>query len=203
MTRFRFLGCILSRCCGQGTPGDASGSITACLKSPRAQTLLLGPPLALGASLPAMTLLVWVVLRGAAERVLLARRQGTAYANGLWGLPGGRVESGETLQDAARREVHEEIGVEVTGLGVFGVSRFEAQGQPGVAFLFLAKQWQGEPTPLDLTSEVGWFALDALPPDALPWLAPVLDLHLRRGVRVSEQHAGTVTALHDAPLRQP
>ena len=186
--------------CGQGTPGDASGSITACSEAGRVPDL---PTLLLGASLPAMTLLVWVVLRGAAGRVLLARRQGTAYADGLWGLPGGRVEHGETLQDAARREVREEIGVEVTALGVFGVSRFEAQGQPGVAFLLLAEQWQGEPTPLDLTSEVGWFAPDALPPGALPWLAPVLELHLLRGVRVSEQHAGTVTALHDAPLRQP
>ena len=145
-----------------------------------------------------MTLLVWVVLRGAAGRVLLARRQGTAYADGLWGLPGGRVEDGETLQDAARREVREEIGVEVTAPGVLGVSRFGAQGQPGVAFLFLAEAWQGTPTPLDLTSEVGWFAPDALPPDALPWLAPVLGVHLRQGAPVSEQRSGAVTALPGA-----
>ena len=142
-----------------------------------------------------MTLLVWVVLRDAAGRVLLARRQGAAFADGLWGLPGGRVEDSEPLEAAARREVREEIGVELINPGVLGVARFEVGAKPGVAFLFLAERWQGEPTPLDLTSEVNWCFVDTLPPDALPWLAPVLDLHLRQGVWGSEQRSGAVTAL--------
>ncbi|HYC25622.1 MAG TPA: NUDIX hydrolase [Roseiarcus sp.] len=43
-------------------------------------------------------------------RVLIARRA-RAPLKGLYSLPGGRVELGETLQDAALREVHEEVGV--------------------------------------------------------------------------------------------
>ncbi|MFD1730889.1 hypothetical protein ACFSC4_07030 [Deinococcus malanensis] len=57
----------------------------------------------------------------------------------------------------------------------------------GVDFLFVARIWEGEPAPLENTSEVGWFHPGALPPDSLPWLADVLDTHLRAGVWLSEQ----------------
>jgi ADP-ribose pyrophosphatase YjhB (NUDIX family) len=56
-----------------------------------------------------------VVLRG--DAVLLVRRA-KALGNGLWSLPGGHIEPGETAAAAARREVGEETGlaVEITGL---------------------------------------------------------------------------------------
>jgi 8-oxo-dGTP diphosphatase len=57
-------------------------------------------------------------------RVLLVQR-GRPPAAGLWTVPGGRVEPGETLAAACRREVHEETGLEVTvGALVEVVERF-------------------------------------------------------------------------------
>ncbi len=55
-----------------------------------------------------------------AGQVLLVRR-GRQPAEGTWSIPGGLVNLGETTGDAARREVHEECGIEVTLAGVAGV----------------------------------------------------------------------------------
>lgn len=137
-------------------------------------------------------LIAWLVVQDESGRVLLGRRDGTSYMNGLWGLPGGRVERGEALMDAAVREVEEEMGlsVEMTSLKPLSVSRFDIDGMQGTDFLFLTRKWAGEPTPLDKTSEVGWFAPDALPDDCVPWLPAVLNAHLTRGAWLTEQLDG-------------
>ncbi|MCB0059544.1 MAG: NUDIX domain-containing protein, partial [Caldilineaceae bacterium] len=56
----------------------------------------------------------------AAGEVLLAQRSRPPRA-GSWGLPGGLLDLGETLEDGARREVSEECGVEVAIGGIAGV----------------------------------------------------------------------------------
>lgn len=139
---------------------------------------------------------MWLVVQDPAGRVLLARRSGTTFADGLWNLPGGAIEPGESLLDAVTREVREEVGlrVEPDALRSLGVTRYDVIGLggpvQGVDFLFLTRTWEGEPLPLDKTSEVGWFAPDALPTDCLPWLPGVLAAHLTRGARLSEQLVG-------------
>ncbi|MET0743290.1 MAG: NUDIX hydrolase [Microvirga sp.] len=52
-------------------------------------------------------------------RVLLASR-GRPPGEGLYSLPGGRVEPGETLADAALRELREEVGIEAGVIGRLG-----------------------------------------------------------------------------------
>jgi 8-oxo-dGTP diphosphatase len=52
------------------------------------------------------------VVRDADGRLLLIRR-GRSPAAGLWSLPGGRIEPGESAAEAAAREVREETGLEV------------------------------------------------------------------------------------------
>ena len=135
------------------------------------------------------TLLVWVVVQDERGRVLLGRRDGSAYGHGLWGLPGGQVEPGEGLPEAAAREVRDEVGLSLDPLSllVLGVRRYEVDGAQGTDFLFRAPGWAGVPQALHKTSEVAWFAPGALPDDALPWLAPLLDVHLNQGVFVTEQ----------------
>ena len=53
------------------------------------------------------------VIENTAGQVLLARRPAHLHQGGLWEFPGGKIESGESVQQALRREVHEELGLTV------------------------------------------------------------------------------------------
>ena len=65
-----------------------------------------------GASSPDEVLCVGGIVTDAAGRLLLIRRAHPPEA-GRWSLPGGRVEPGETVPEATRREVAEETGLDV------------------------------------------------------------------------------------------
>ncbi|HEY9215265.1 MAG TPA: NUDIX hydrolase [Ancylobacter sp.] len=114
-------------------------------------------------------------------RVLLARR-GAKPSIGLWTLPGGRVEPGETLSDAAAREVMEEVGVTCSIIGVAGaidVIQHAPDGSLKAHYVVVthAAHWvAGEPMTGPEAAEVGWFEPDMLPAtETTPGLQPIVD----------------------------
>ncbi|WP_306215520.1 NUDIX domain-containing protein [Actinoplanes sp. RD1] len=100
------------------------------------------------------------------QEVFLARRGPLARnERGCWEFPGGTVEFGETLEDAVRREMREEYGMEVAVEGLLGVDDHMVEGQHWVSVSFLARWRSGTPEirePGKCTA-VGWFADDQLP----------------------------------------
>lgn len=103
-----------------------------------------------------------------AGSVLLIRRDD----NGLWAMPGGCQDLGETPAECACRECEEETGFTVrlvSLLGIFSSSRYEYVTYPWkdnefCHLLFHAAIVSGEPRLSDETTAVAFFAPDALPP---------------------------------------
>jgi len=95
-------------------------------------------------------------------RVLIARRAKGA-STGVFTLPGGMVEAGETLQEAVVREVQEETGVGIEQLGLAGQREFITRDEAGrvsrhfVILCFACRWVSGEGTPLlEELSELRW-----------------------------------------------
>jgi 8-oxo-dGTP diphosphatase len=108
-------------------------------------------------------------------KVLLGLRAGTGYADGFWVAPSGKVELGEDVVTAIRREAAEEIGVHFDGDEPRFVAvvhhRNPEHGRVGLVFAasFDASR-HGEPVNREphKCAELRWFALDALPADIYP-----------------------------------
>lgn len=92
------------------------------------------------------------------DQLLLVRR-GQEPAKGLWSLPGGRVENGEYIADALRRELKEETGLDVTVGELVGI--FEVVGDPHYVILdFFAKvEPPTEPAAAGDVDEARWVPL--------------------------------------------
>ena len=112
-----------------------------------------------------------------AGRVLAARRSAPPAVAGGWEFPGGKVEPGESPEDALARECREELGVTV---GV-GARLGTADIQPGFELhVYAAALIAGTPWPLQDHDELRWLTAAEL--DDVPWLAadrPVLPTLLR------------------------
>lgn len=103
------------------------------------------------------------VILGNADGVLLGKRR-VNPGSGLWSFPAGYVNRGEVLEEAAVREVREEIGVAVRLTGIVGV--YSERGEPVVLVVYSGDVLAGDPTPDGHeVSEVRRFPLQRLPED--------------------------------------
>ena len=106
-------------------------------------------------------------------KVLMIRR-GTDQGYGLWGLPGGYVDRGEVVEQAAAREVWEETGLKVEPGDLIGL--FSESGDPVIVAVFVASEIGGELEPGPEALEVGFFPVDDLPELAFPRDQNVLEI---------------------------
>lgn len=104
---------------------------------------------------------VGVLVANDAGELLLVRRNHEP-ALGAWAFPSGYVDAGEVLEEAAAREVIEETHLEVAVDALLGA--WSEAGNPVVFVAYAGRVVAGAPSPGDEASEVGWFAVDDLPP---------------------------------------
>jgi 8-oxo-dGTP diphosphatase len=106
------------------------------------------------------------------RRVLLERR-GQPPAQGSWSLPGGLIDVGESAEDAVRREVREECGIEVTVgpmLGIFEPIVRDPDGRVRYHYVvvdYLAYHHGGEVQAGDDAADVEWVVPEELDTYAL------------------------------------
>ncbi len=122
-------------------------------------------------------------------KILLSRRKNTGYADGMYSLPAGHVEDGETLTTCVVREAKEEIGITIDPRDlqlVHTMHRFETDIR--MDFFFTVNKWSGVPTNCEpeKCDDLGWFPLSALPVNTVPYVRAAIE-SWQKGIIYSER----------------
>jgi len=126
-----------------------------------------------------------VILLDSQNRMLMHHR----LDNDTWGLPGGAMELGETLEENAARETKEEVGLTCNDLQLVGVYsgpqlyyRFPNGNEVyNVSVVYLCRDFSGEIVvdPAE-GKDARFFALDEIPEEISPPIRPVIEDFLKR-----------------------
>ena len=129
-------------------------------------------------------------------RVLLQLKAEDRFGGGWWNAPGGKVADGESLEQAAVREVREETGLAVAALREHGSLTFyfgDAPDPSFTVFVFSTTTFEGVVTP-SKEGDLAWWDEARLPYDEMwaddvVWLPHVLAGHRVQGIfRLSADH---------------
>jgi len=121
--------------------------------------------------------------------VLLAQRPESKVYSGYWEFPGGKIEPGESAAEALRREILEELGVEIEWAHPWITRAFTYPHAHVRLHFFRVYTWRGEPRALEHTA-VAWERPEAIRvAPLLPANGPAL-----RGLQLPAEYAITRTA---------
>lgn len=122
---------------------------------------------------PVVDVAVGVLINPDGAFLLTSRPPGKVYA-GYWEFPGGKLEAGETVEQALRRELQEEIGVTIGAAPIWKVSLVDYPH--GLVRLHFCKvrDWTGE-LHMREGQQFGWHTLPAACAPVLAGTVPVLE----------------------------
>jgi 8-oxo-dGTP diphosphatase len=81
-------------------------------------------------------------------RYLIAKRRPQAHLGGLWEFPGGKQETGESLEECLARELREELGIEIARPALFRIIRHRYRDKVVELHFFRCRLKGGQPRPL-------------------------------------------------------
>jgi len=135
-----------------------------------------------------LSIAVFVVLRKG-DDICMIRRAHTGWMDGFYSLPAGGLEYGETLAQAAAREVKEETGITLTedNLALAHTIHVWTEDRSWIGHFFICDQWEGTPyvAEPDKHSALGWQPISALPEHTIPYVKQALR-YLEQGQAYSE-----------------
>lgn len=116
------------------------------------------------------------------NRVLIAKRPEGKSLAGLWEFPGGKIDAGETPEQALRRELNEELAIDVceTCLAPFAFASHTLASFHLLMPLYLCRQWDGVIAPQE-GQDIAWVRASRMqtypmPPADLPLIPMLRDL---------------------------
>lgn len=112
---------------------------------------------------------VGVIVQSDGSYLLAQRMQGKPY-EGYWEFPGGKLEVGESVEDALARELHEELGIEVMASRRWHTIEHDYPHAYVRLYLCKVASWMGEPH----SKEGQTFVWQQLPVDVAPLLPATL-----------------------------
>lgn len=85
------------------------------------------------------------IIRNTAGEIYITQRAADAHMAHKWEFPGGKIEAGETPQDAVIRELQEEVGITATSLHQFDKLEYQFPDRHITLWFWLVDGWEGEP----------------------------------------------------------
>ncbi|MBN3142817.1 8-oxo-dGTP diphosphatase MutT [Pectobacterium brasiliense] len=107
------------------------------------------------------------IIRNAEQQYFIARRPDGVHMAGMWEFPGGKVEEGETPEQALIRELREETGIEASAPQPLNGKTFSTSERIITLHFFLVETWQGEPYGRE-GQESRWVGVEELREEEFP-----------------------------------
>jgi 8-oxo-dGTP diphosphatase len=119
------------------------------------------------ASLPPSKIIGVAVIWNDQGQILIDRRRQKGFMGGLWEFPGGKIESSETVEECIKREIYEELGIEIeVGEHLITIDHTYTHLRVTLT-VHHCRHLAGVPQPLEC-DEVRWVSLDELEKFAFP-----------------------------------
>jgi 8-oxo-dGTP diphosphatase len=121
----------------------------------------------------AVEVAVGVLIDAEGRFLLTSRPPGKVYA-GYWEFPGGKLEAGESVQQALRRELHEELGIDIVAAVPWQVTLVDYEHARVRLHFCKVREWQGH-FEMREGQSMAWQTLPVEVRPVLPGTLPVLD----------------------------